>query len=241
MQVDKSLLVFSHLVVSDSLWPHELQHTRPLCRSPSPGVFPSSCSLHLRYCPAMSSSDAHFSFCPWSFLASGTFPMSCLFTSDDQNTGASSSASVLPVNVQGWSPLRLTGLISLLSKGLSGVFSRTTVWRHQGALVLFFPGIYVSFTILFKTGALWGIQKDTSLMVNGSLMVGSRWGEPGTKVLFSTLQMPKLHLEGDFFLPRPCPPLGGWNWPPWCHPLKDACMSTPVPGSGLVFKVELQF
>ena len=70
-----------------------------------------------------------FSFYPQSFPASGTFPLNCLFTSDDQNTGA--SASVLPVNIQGWSPLRLTGLISLLSKGLSGVFSSTTVRRHQ--------------------------------------------------------------------------------------------------------------
>ena len=76
-----------------------------------------------------------FSFCPWSFPASGTFPTSCLFTSDDQNTGPSSSASVLPVNIQGWSPLRLTGWISLLSKGLSGVFN-TIVWRHQ-----FFSGL----------------------------------------------------------------------------------------------------
>ena len=70
-------------------------------------------------------------FCPQSFPASGTFPMSCLFISDDQNTGISASASVLPVNIQGWSPLSLTGLISLLSKGLSGVFSSTTVQRHQ--------------------------------------------------------------------------------------------------------------
>ena len=72
-----------------------------------------------------------FSFCPQSFPASGTFPVSCLFTAGGQNTGTSASASVLPVNSQGWSPLRLTGLFSLLSKGLSGVFSSTTVWRHQ--------------------------------------------------------------------------------------------------------------
>ena len=69
--------------------------------------------------------------CSQSFLASGTFPMSQLFTSDDQNTGVSASASVLPMSIQGWFPLRLTGLISLLSKGLSGAFSSITVWRHQ--------------------------------------------------------------------------------------------------------------
>jgi len=92
---------------------------------------PSSCSLHQWCCPAISSSDALFSFCPQSFPASGNFPMSHLCASDDQNTGASVSASVIPVNIQGWSPLRLTGLISLLPKGLSGVFFSTTVWKHQ--------------------------------------------------------------------------------------------------------------
>ena len=116
-------------VMSDSLWPHGLQLTRP-CPSPSPGVCPSSCSLH-RWChPAISFSGALF-FCPQSFPASGTFPVSWLFTSDDQNTEASAWASVLPVNIQGWSPLRLTGLISLLSKGLLGVFCSTAVRRHQ--------------------------------------------------------------------------------------------------------------
>ena len=106
-----------------------LQHARPLCPSPSPGFCPSSCSLP-RWChPAISFSDALFS-CPQSFPASGTFPMSCLFASDDQNTGASASASVLLGNIQGWSHLRLTGLISLLSEGLLGVFSSTTVQRH---------------------------------------------------------------------------------------------------------------
>ena len=128
------LLLFNHPVVSDSLRPHGLKHTRPPCPSPSPRVFPSSCSLH-RWCPpAISSSDSLFSFCPQSFPASRTFSMSCLFASDDKNTGA--SASVFQVHIQGWFPLRLTCLTSLLSKGLSGVFSSTTVWRHQlfGAL-----------------------------------------------------------------------------------------------------------
>ena len=125
------LLLFSSPVMSDSLWRHGLQHTRHSCPLPYPGICPSSYSLHWWRCPAISSSDALFSFCPQSFPVSRTFPMSHLFTSDDQNFGASASASVLPVNIQGWSPVRLTGLISLLSKGLSGVFSNTTVQKHQ--------------------------------------------------------------------------------------------------------------
>ena len=110
---------------------HGLQHTRLPCPSPSPEVCPNSCPLHLWCHPAISCSDALFSFCPQSFPASGTFPISWLFPSDDQNTGASASATVLPISIQGWFPLRLTALISLLSKGLSGVFPTTTVTRHQ--------------------------------------------------------------------------------------------------------------
>ena len=124
-------VVFSRPVVSDSLRPHGLQHARPSCPSPYPGVCPSSCPLH-QWCHwAISSSDTLFFFCPQSFPASGTFPMSRLFTSDDQNIGASASAPVLPTSIQGWLPLRLTGLISLLSKRFSGVFSSTTVRRLQ--------------------------------------------------------------------------------------------------------------
>ena len=125
------LLLFHHPVMFNSLRPHRLQHTRVSCPPPSPEVYPSSCPLHWWSHPAISSSDALFSFCPQSFPASGTFPMNQLFASGDQNTGASASASVLPKSIQGWFPLRLTGLISLLSKGLSRVFSSTTVRRHQ--------------------------------------------------------------------------------------------------------------
>ena len=98
---DGLLVLFSHPVISDSLWPRGLQHTRPPCPSPSPGVCPSSRLLHQWCHPSISSSDALFSFCPQSFPASGTFPMSHLFTLDDQNTGASTSASVLPMSIQG--------------------------------------------------------------------------------------------------------------------------------------------
>ena len=114
-----------------TLPPYGLQHARPPCHSPSFGVCTSSCSLRWWCHPAVSSSDALFSFRPRSFPASGIFPMSHLFISDDQNTGASALASVLPVNIQGGFPLRLTGLISLQSKGLSRVFSSTAVQRHQ--------------------------------------------------------------------------------------------------------------
>ena len=128
--MSEAMLLFSHPVMSDSLQPHGPQHTRPLWPSPSPKVCPDSCPL-LWWChPVISSSDALFSFCPQSFPASGTFPMKL------QNTGALASASVLPMSIQSWFPLRLTGLISLQSEGFSEVFSSTTAWRHQffGAL-----------------------------------------------------------------------------------------------------------
>ena len=103
------LLLFSRPDISDSLWSYGLQHARPLSPSPSPDVCPSSCSLHQWCHPAISSSDALFSFCPQSFPASGTLSMSQLFASDDQNTGVSTSASALPMSIQGLFPLRLTG------------------------------------------------------------------------------------------------------------------------------------
>ena len=123
------ILLFRCPVMSDYLWPQELQHTRPLFFSQSPKGCPSSCPLHQWCHPAISSSDALFSFYPQSFPASGSFPISWLFPSDDQNTGT--SASVLPINIQDWFPLRLTDLISLQSKGLSGVFSSSTIQKHQ--------------------------------------------------------------------------------------------------------------
>ena len=125
------LLLFRHPVAPDSLWSHGLQHSRSAYPSSSPRICPNSHALYWWCHPVISSSDTLFSFSPQSFPESGTFPMSHLFASDNSNIGASASASVLPVNIQGWSPLRLTGLISLLSKGLLGVFSSTTVQRHQ--------------------------------------------------------------------------------------------------------------
>ena len=124
------LFLFSNPVMSSSLQPHGLQHARPSCPSPSPKVCQSSCPFH-RWCHlAILSSDVLFSFCTQSFPASGTFPISWL-VSDDQNTVTSALASVLPTSIQVWFPLRLTGLIFLLFKGLSRVFFSTTVWMHQ--------------------------------------------------------------------------------------------------------------
>ena len=126
-----SLVQFSRSLVSDSLQPHELQHTRPPCSSPTPRDCSNSCSLS-RWChPTISSSVIPFSSCSLSFPASRSFPVSQLFTSGGQNIGVSASTSVLPMNTQDWFPLGWTGWISLQSKELSRVFSNTTVQKHQ--------------------------------------------------------------------------------------------------------------
>ena len=125
------MLLFSHSVVSDSLLPYGLQHARPPCPSLSPEVCSNSCPLSWWCYLTVSSSVVPLFSCPQSSPPSESFPMSWHFTSGGQSIGASASASVLPMNIQGWIPLGLTGLISLLSKGLSRVFSSTTVQKHQ--------------------------------------------------------------------------------------------------------------
>ena len=130
LQARITLVQFSHSVVSDSFRPHELQHTRPPCPSPTPGVH-SDLRPSSRWChPAISSVVIPFSSCLQSFPASESFPMSQLFAWGGQSTGVSALASVLPKNTQDWS-LGWTGWISLQSKGLSRVFSNTTVQKHQ--------------------------------------------------------------------------------------------------------------
>ena len=119
---------FSCSVLSDSLQPHEPQHARPPCPSPTPRVNPNPCPLSW-WCHPIISSCRPLLLLPSIFLSSGSFPMSWLFTWSGQSTGA--LASVLPMNIQGWFPLGLTGLISLLSKWLSRVFSSTTVQKHR--------------------------------------------------------------------------------------------------------------
>ena len=122
---------FSCSVMFDSLRPHGPQHARPPCPSPAPRVHPNPCPLS-RWChPTISSSVIPFSSSLQSFPASGSFPMSQLFASGGQSIRVSASASVLPMNIQDWSPLGWTGWISLQSKGLSRVFSNTTVQKHQ--------------------------------------------------------------------------------------------------------------
>ena len=127
---ERQLLLFSHPARSDSLQPQGLQHARPPCPSLSPGICPSLCSLNRWYHPTISCSFSLFFYlqsCP----ASGSFSVSWLLASGGQTIGASSSASLLPLSIQGWFPLGWTDLISLLSKGLSRVFSSTTAQKHQ--------------------------------------------------------------------------------------------------------------
>ena len=122
---------FSHSIMSDSLGHHKPQHTRLPCTSPTPGACSNSCPSSWWCHPAISSSDVPFSSCLQSCPASGSFPLSQFFTSAGQSIGASASASGLPVNIQDWLPLGLTGLVCLQSKGLSRVLSSTTVQNHH--------------------------------------------------------------------------------------------------------------
>ena len=154
--------------MSYSFRPHGLQHPRPPCLSLSPKVFSNSCPLS-QWCHATTSSSATlFSFCLQSFLALGSFPMSRLFISDGQSSGASASASasVLPMSIQGWFPLRLTGLSSLQSNGLSRFFSRTTTRKHWFFFVVkllhpyMTPGKTIALTVQTFVG------KMTSLLFN---------------------------------------------------------------------------
>ena len=129
--LQKHSVQFSRSVMSDSLWPHELQHARPPCPSPTPRVYSNSSPLTQWCHPTISSSVIPFSSCPQSLPASESFPMSQLFTWGGQSIGVSAATSVLPMNIQDWFPFRLTGCISLQSKGHSRVFSNTTVQKHQ--------------------------------------------------------------------------------------------------------------
>ena len=127
----QGLVQFSHSVMSDSSWPHELQHVRLPCPSSTPRACSNSCPSS-RWChPTISSSVIPFSSCLQSFPTSGSLPMSQFFTSDGQSIGVSASASVLPMNIQDWFLLGWTDWISLLSKGLSRVLSKTEVQKHQ--------------------------------------------------------------------------------------------------------------
>ena len=168
------LLLFSCSVVSDSLWPHGLQHARFPCPSPAPGICSNSCPLNLWYHPDISSSVVPFSSCLQPFPASESFLMSQLFTWVGQSIGVSASASILLMNIQDWFPLGLTGLISLKSKGPSRIFSITTVQKHQffGIQLFLWSNSHIHtltylFSILQKTIALTRrtfVSKITSLL-----------------------------------------------------------------------------
>ena len=150
------LLQFSCSVVSGSLRPHGLQHTRLPCPSPTPGVYSNSCPSSWWCHSTISSSVTPFSSHLQSFLTSGSFPMSQVFTLDGQSIGVSASTSVLPMNIQGWFLLGLTSLISLQSRGLSRVFSSTTVQKHQFFSILpsLWSSSHICTRLLEKTIAL---------------------------------------------------------------------------------------
>jgi len=142
--------------MSDTLRPHGLQHARLPCPSPIPRAYSNSCPSSQWCHPTISSSVIPFSSCLQSCPASGSFPVSQLFTSGGQSIAVSASASVLPMSIQGWFPLGLTGSISLQSNGLSRVFSKTTVQKHQffGAQVSSRSNSYIHAWLLEKP-KLW--------------------------------------------------------------------------------------
>ena len=135
---------FSHSVMSNSLRPHELQHTRPPCPSPTHRVYSNSCPLSQWCHPTISSCVIPFSSCLQSFPASGSFQMSQFFALGGQSIGVSASASFLPMNIQDWFPLGWTGWISLQFKGLSRVFSSTTVQNFNSLMLNILYGPTVS-------------------------------------------------------------------------------------------------
>ena len=143
---------FSCSVVSDSLRPHGPQHARPPCPTPTTGVHPNPCPLSQWCHPTISSSVIPFSSSPQSFPASGSFQMSQLFASGGQSIRVSASTSVFPMNTQDWSPLGWTGWISLQSKGLSRVFSNTTVQKHLffGAQLSLYSNSHIHTWLLIK-------------------------------------------------------------------------------------------
>ena len=160
-----SSVQFSRSVISNSLQPHGWQHARPLCPSPTLGVYPSSCPLSQWCHPTISSSVIPFSSHLRSFPASGSFLMSQFFASGGQSTGVSASTSVPPMNIQDWSPLGWTGWISLKSKGLWRVFSNTTVQKHQ----FFGTQLSLQFNSHIHT---WLLEKPY-LWLDGPLLVKS--------------------------------------------------------------------
>ena len=187
-----SSVQFSHSVMSDSLRPHESQHARPPCPSPTPGVYSNSCPSS-RWChPAISSSLVPFSSCPQSLPASGSFPMSQLFSWGGQSTGDSASPSVLPMNTQDWSPLGWTGWISLLSlkSHLQHHSSKASIFRHSAffTVQLSHPYMTTGKTIAFTRWTFVG--KVMSLLFNMLSMLVITFLPRSKRLLISWLQSP---------------------------------------------------
>ena len=183
--------------MSNSLWPHGLQHIRLPCPSPTPRACSNSYPLSWWWHPAISSSVVPFSSCLQSFPASGSFQMSQLFASGGQSIRVSASASVLPINIQDWLPLGWTGWISLLSKGLSIVFSNTTVQKHQ-----------------LLHSAFFMVQLSHLYMTTGKSITLIRWTFVGQ---IMSLLFNKSSLESVIYIQYNVPTLStvGWFWCPW--------------------------
>ena len=169
-------LLFSHSVMSDSLWPHGLQHSRLSCPSPSPKVCSNSCPLSWWCHPTVSSSAAPFSSCHRPFPASGSFPMSQLFASGGQSIGALASTSVLPMTIQGWFPLGLTGLITLQSKECSESLSNFSYgcvfsinFYLEGCVIFFFSGTCNLLSLWCCPQVLWNDSMPHSLFLFSAL------------------------------------------------------------------------
>ena len=177
-----SSVQFSCSVTSDSLWPHGLQHARPPCPSPTPRVYTNSCPLGQWCHPIISSSVVPFSSPHQSFPALGSLQMSQFFASGGQSIGVSASASVLPMNIQDWFPLGWTCWISLQSKGLSKVFSNTTIQKHQ-----------------FFSSALFIVQLSHPYMTMGKTIALTRWTFVGIVMSLLLNMLSRLVIA---FLPR---------------------------------------
>ena len=162
----KSVQSLSHV----ALWPHGLQHPRLPCPSPTPGVYSNSCPLSRRCHPTISSSVIPFSFCLQSFPASGSFQMRQLFTSGGQSIGVSASTSVLPMNIQDWSPLGWTGWISLQSKGLSSLHqhhsSKASILQHSAFFIVQLSHPYMTIGKTIALTRLTFVGKVLSLLFN---------------------------------------------------------------------------
>ena len=175
-------------VVSNSLWPHESQHARPPCPSPTPEVRSNSCPSSWWCHPAISFSVIPFSSCPKSLPASGFFPMSQLSTWGGQSIGVSALASFLPMDTQDWSPLEWPGWISLQSGGLSRVFSNTTVQKHQ----FFGAQLYSQSNSRIRT---WLVEKIIALTRRVEVWCNLLWCNLFTicKLTWSAYLSSKLH------------------------------------------------